>query len=78
MYRDETTLILDFSIVNSMGASTHKEVRIPLADLRMISLHKKPGSNPPHLPNAWIASKPELVIKVNECLPRRTSRRPAW
>ncbi len=66
MYRDETTLILDFSVVNSMGASTHKEVRIPLADLRMISLHKKPGSNLPHLPNAWIASKPELVIKVNE------------
>ena len=66
MRRDETTLILDFSVVNSMGAPTHKEVRIPLADLRMISLHKKPGSKLPHSLNARIPSKPELVIKVND------------
>ena len=66
MYRDETTLILDFSVVNSMGSSTHKEVRIPLADLRMISLRKRPESNLPYLLSASIPSKPELVIKVND------------
>jgi serine/threonine protein kinase len=66
MYRDETTLILDFSVVNFMGSSTHKEVRIPLADLRMISLHKRPGSILPRSLNAGIPPKPELVIKVND------------
>src|SRR5262249_28667358 len=38
MFRDETTLILDFSVVNSLRSSTHKEVRIPLAELVTISL----------------------------------------
>jgi serine/threonine protein kinase len=66
MSRDETTLILDFRIVNAMGSSTHKEVRIPLADLRMISLHERTGSNLPHSMNASIPVKPELVIKVND------------
>jgi hypothetical protein len=41
-------------------------VRIPLADLRMIELRKRPGSNLPHLLNACIPSKPELVIKVHD------------
>jgi hypothetical protein len=54
VYRNETTLMLDFGVVNCMGAVTHKEIRIPLADLVMISLHKE------------TRSKPELVIKVAE------------
>jgi serine/threonine protein kinase len=66
IYWDETTLILDFSVVNSMGSSTHKEVRIPLADLRMIALQKRSGSNLSQVQNARTPSRPELVIKVND------------
>ncbi len=64
MYRDETSLIFDFSVVNSVGYRTHKEVRIPLADLRMLSLRKGEGVKLPHPFNTWIPPRPELVIKV--------------
>jgi hypothetical protein len=60
MYRDETTLILDFGVVSSMGSSTHKEVRVPLADLMMISLHKGTRPNLPHWLSAWVPPKPEI------------------
>jgi hypothetical protein len=63
VYRNETTLMLDFGVVNCMGAVTHREVRIPLADLVMISLHKE------------TRSKPELVIKVAD--PAVLARLPA-
>jgi serine/threonine protein kinase len=65
MYRDETTLILDFSVVSSMGSSTHKEVRVPLADLLTISLHKGTRRHVPHWLEAWVPPKPEIVLKVN-------------
>src|SRR5262249_39079160 len=48
IYRDETTLILDFSVVSSMGSATPKEVRVPLADLLMISLYTETRPNLPH------------------------------
>jgi serine/threonine protein kinase len=58
MYRDEMTLFLDFSVVSSLGSSTHKEVRIPLAELLTISLHE--GS--PRWPSAQ--RKKEIVLKA--------------
>src|SRR5262249_9616136 len=64
-YRDETTLILDFGVVSSMGSSTHKEVRVPLADLMMISLHKGTRPNVPHWLSAWVPPQPEIVLKAN-------------
>jgi serine/threonine protein kinase len=62
MFRDEATLILDFSVVNSLRSSTHKEVRIPLAELVTISLHR---SGRPGLPG-WLTAwrKTEIVLKV--------------
>src|SRR5262249_1687039 len=65
MYRNETTLILDFSVVSSMGSSTHKEVWVPLADLLMISLHKGTRPNVPQWLSAWVPQKPEIVLKAN-------------
>jgi len=58
MYRDETTLFLDFSVVSPWGSSTHKEVRIPLAELLRISLHQ----SPPRWPSAQ--GKREIVLKA--------------
>jgi serine/threonine protein kinase len=75
MYRDETTLILDFSVMNSMGAASHKDVQIPIADVRMISLHKADSPNLPPFVNAWIPQKPEIVIKVKN--PAAIARLPA-
>jgi hypothetical protein len=37
IYRDETTLILEFSIESMWGTKTHREVRIPLTQLLTIS-----------------------------------------
>jgi serine/threonine protein kinase len=58
MYRDETTLILDFSVVSPLGSSTLKEVRVPLAELLSISLHE----DPPGWPGAQ--SNREIVLKA--------------
>jgi serine/threonine protein kinase len=58
MYRDETTLFLDLSVVSIFGSSTLKEVRIPLADLLRISLHE----SPPRWQSAQ--AKREIVLKV--------------
>lgn len=59
IYRNETALILDFSVVNSMGSSTQKEVRVPLADLLRISILEEPMR--------WRRSKKksEIVFKAN-------------
>jgi serine/threonine protein kinase len=65
IYRDATTLILDFSVVSSMGSATPKEVRIPLADIVMISLHTGARADVPHWLNPWVPQKPEIVLKVN-------------
>ncbi len=69
MYRDETALIFDFSVVNSFGYHTHKEARIPLADILMLSLHKATRSKLPHPLKNWIPPRPELVIKVSNPAP---------
>jgi serine/threonine protein kinase len=58
MFRDETTLILDFTVVNTKLKSTGKEVRIPLAELLRISLHE----GPPRWVSAW--RKSEIVLKA--------------
>jgi serine/threonine protein kinase len=65
MYRDETTLILDFSVVSSMGSATHKEVRVPLAEILMISLLHRTRPNLPNWLDGWIPPRPEIVLKVN-------------
>jgi tRNA A-37 threonylcarbamoyl transferase component Bud32 len=65
MYRDETTLILDFSVVNALGHPSPKEVRIPLADLRMLALQDGTRANLPHLLKPLVPARPELVIKVS-------------
>jgi hypothetical protein len=62
MFRDETTLILDFSVVNAYGSATHKEVRIPLAEILTISCHASTWPGLPRWVNAW--KKPEIVLKV--------------
>jgi serine/threonine protein kinase len=66
LYRDETTLILDFRVVNSLGSATHKEVRVPLADLRMISVHKDTQSDLPEPVKVWFTPKAELVFKAKD------------
>src|SRR5262245_58501537 len=66
MYRDETTLVLDFSVVNSMGSATPREVRVPLADLLMISLHEGARPNLPRWLKDWVPQKPEIVLKVKD------------
>jgi serine/threonine protein kinase len=65
IYRDATTLILDFSVVNSMYSPKPKEVRIPLADITMIALLIGYRPTVPKWLNSWLDPKPELVIKVN-------------
>jgi hypothetical protein len=62
LFRDETTLILDFSVVNAYGSATHKEVRIPLAEILTISCHTSTWPGLPRWVNAW--KKPEIVLKV--------------
>jgi serine/threonine protein kinase len=59
VYRDESSLILDFSIINSMGKATQKDVRVALADLLRISIHEEPIF--------WRSSRKryELVFKPN-------------
>jgi predicted Ser/Thr protein kinase len=64
MYRDDTTLVLDFSVVGGMGTVTAREVLIPLADIVMISLHRGDRPNLPRWLNALIPTTPELVLKV--------------
>jgi hypothetical protein len=66
VYRDETTLILDFSVINSLGSATHKEVRVPLADLRTIALQSSSRAHLPRKWNAWLPKRPELVLKVSD------------
>jgi serine/threonine protein kinase len=58
MYRDETTLFLDFSVVNILGSSTHKEVGIPLAELLRFSLHESPARR------QSAQGKGEIVLKA--------------
>jgi serine/threonine protein kinase len=60
MFRDDTTLILDFSVVSSMGSSQHRQVRIPLGEILNISCHT---------PTGWwgwlsVLGKTEIVLKV--------------
>src|SRR5262249_8976974 len=52
MYRDETTLTLDFSVVGHTGSSAQKEIRIPLSEIRRISCHVStwPG------PLGWVSA----------------------
>lgn len=62
LYRDESTLILDFSVVSSIGSSTHKEVRIPFSEIQRISCHVGEWSGL----LGWMNDlrKAELVVKV--------------
>jgi serine/threonine protein kinase len=62
MYRDETTLILDFSVVGHTGSSAQKEVRIPLSEIRRISCHVPQWPGVPRWINAW--RKAEIFVKV--------------
>src|SRR5262249_23630292 len=78
LYRDETTLILDFSVVSSIGSSTHRQVQIPLADVLMISLHKGTRRNIPDWLNAWVPPKPGEAPKGNNpAAPPKSPRRSA-
>jgi hypothetical protein len=63
IFRHETTLILDFSVVNSMGARKHREVRIPLAEILTISC--RTGTVPGVL--RWMGASPktEIVLKLH-------------
>jgi tRNA A-37 threonylcarbamoyl transferase component Bud32 len=63
MYRDDTTLILDFSVVRPTGSSTsQKEVRIPFSEIRRISCHARTWPGMPRWINAW--RKAEVFVKV--------------
>src|SRR5262249_16265508 len=61
-YRDETTLILDFSVVGHTGSSTQKEVRIPFSEIRRISCHVPNWPGLLGWTNAW--RKAEIFVKV--------------
>jgi serine/threonine protein kinase len=65
MYRDKTNLILDYSVVSSMGSARPMEVRISLADILMISIMKETRTNLPNWLLPWVAPKPEIILKVS-------------
>src|SRR5262249_49135394 len=62
MYRDETTLILAFSVVGPTRASAPKEGRIPFSEIRRISCHAGPWPGLPRWMNAW--RKAQIFVKV--------------
>jgi hypothetical protein len=63
MFRDETTLILDCNVVSSVGTSKHRQVRIPLAEILMITCRtgQMPGLA------RWLGAyaKTEIVLKTD-------------
>jgi serine/threonine protein kinase len=73
IYRDETTLNLDFSVVSSFGTHQHKQLRIPFADIRMISCHTTAPADWLH----WLGveEKTEIVLRVHQ--PKLLSKLPA-
>jgi serine/threonine protein kinase len=63
IYRDETALILEFSVISSLGTAKHKELRIPLGEILTISCNT---ANWP----AWyhwlgVEGKTEIVLKLH-------------
>jgi serine/threonine protein kinase len=62
MYRDETTLILDFCVVGHTRSSAQKEVRIPFSEIRRISCHVPRWPGLPGWMAAW--RKAEIFVRV--------------